>query len=238
MRPTEQNITQALSLRYSDHIFASQVKLGSAGSKIIDAVAVKKTWTPVTVIGHEIKVTRADFLSDNKYPEYMKTCTNFYFVVPNGIVKDGEIPENVGLMIYYPESNTLKVKKKAPYLKNEVSSEMLLHIMFWKMEQYARPKTRQEHLDDIKAKVEMGKYGHQIATKIANLNDQLRMKSQRDEWLALSNEFQERFGYKPSRWEILNLIPDDIQAVREIELIKGSIKSLHNRLFKDGEVTP
>jgi hypothetical protein len=232
-RTTEFSITEALRKRYSDHIFASQVKLGSAGTKIIDAVAIKKTWTPVTAIGFEIKVSRYDFVNDNKYPEYMKACTNFYFVVPNGIIKDDEIPKEVGLMIYYPDSGTLKIKKKAPYLNNEVSTEMLLHIMFWKFEKYNAPKTRQEYLDDLKAKMESQQYGIEIAMKISNLEDQLKRKSYRDEWLSFQEEFNNKYGYRPSSWEVMNLIPDDLQAVKDVRLIRGSIENLYKRLFQN-----
>jgi len=231
-KTTENSVTKALKKRYSDHIFASQVKLGSAGSKIIDAVAIKKTWSPITAIGFEIKVSRSDFVNDNKYPEYMKACTNFYFVAPNGIIKDDEIPKDVGLMIYYPESGTLKIKKKAPYLKHEVKPEMLLHIMFWKFEQYNAPKTRQEHLDDLKAKTESMEYGSKIASKIRELEQKVKSKSYKDEWLAFSEEFKERFGYEPSKWEVMDLIPDDIEAVKDLKLIKHSINVLHDRLNK------
>lgn len=233
IRTTEASITKALEQRFSDHIFASQVKLGSAGSKIIDAVAIKKTWTPITVIGFEIKVSRADFMNDNKYPEYMKACTNFYFVVPNGIVKDYEIPKEVGLMIYYPDSGTVKVKKKAPYLKNEVKTEMLLHIMFWKFEKYNAPKTRQEHLDDLKAKTESMEWGSEIAMRIRDLQQKVQVKNRRDEWFALCEEFEERFGYKPSRWDVMRMIPDDIEAVKDLHMIKHSINQLHELLNRE-----
>ncbi len=48
--------------------------------------------------GYEIKISRADFLSDKKWESYLKYCTWFYFVAPEGIIKKEELPEKVGLM--------------------------------------------------------------------------------------------------------------------------------------------
>lgn len=48
--------------------------------------------------GYEIKISRADFLADKKWQEYLKYCTFFYFIAPEGIIKKEELPENVGLI--------------------------------------------------------------------------------------------------------------------------------------------
>lgn len=48
--------------------------------------------------GYEIKVSRADFLADKKWQEYLKYCSKFYFVAPTGIIKPNELPPEIGLI--------------------------------------------------------------------------------------------------------------------------------------------
>lgn len=221
---SEKVITQALNDRYSkglDHVFARQVKLGSAGSKIIDAVAIKKTWSPVTVIGHEIKISRQDFLGDNKYPEYMKACTNFYFVCVNGIADKSEVPKDVGLMIFYPESGTLQIKKKAPYYNRDISAEMLLHIIFWKLDEYNRPKTKAEQLDDIKAKIEARDYGLEVAYKIRELEHKLDRAKMSNGWDELKEKIREKYDTSifdaDDVIEMIAYNPKNIQSTKNIK---------------------
>jgi hypothetical protein len=70
--------------------------------------------------GHEVKVSRADWLSELKDPEksaeFIKHCDYWYLVVSDAsFVKDGELPERWGLMVLN-DAGTLRVKKKAKRL--------------------------------------------------------------------------------------------------------------------------
>jgi hypothetical protein len=172
----ESIITKALQSKHDNlgDIFAAQVKLGPAGSKIMDAVAIKKTWSPKTVIGYEIKVSRQDFLKDQKHPVYMQNCNIFYFVTLKDIVKEGELPEGAGHMIYNPDTDKLRIVKKAPYRNTPVNPDILLHIMFWKAERYFGYRTRAEILADYQAKKELKNLGHEIAIKISDLEYQIK----------------------------------------------------------------
>lgn len=195
----ESIITRALQAKHDNlgDIFAAQVKLGSAGSKIMDAVAIKKTWSPVTIIAYEIKVSRQDFLSDQKHPVYMENCNLFYFVTLKDIVKEGEIPEGAGHMIYSPDTGKLRTVKKAPYRKTPVNPNVLLHIMFWKADRYFGYRTRAEMLADYQAKKELWAIGQEVAAKISNLEYQIKKfdnsyyKKFHDE---IHSEWKELFG--------------------------------------------
>lgn len=46
----------------------------------------------------EVKVTRADFLADAKWPDYRTGCDRFYFAVPKGFPHD-LIPAECGLLV-------------------------------------------------------------------------------------------------------------------------------------------
>lgn len=52
-----------------------------------DGLAITKSYTKPNIIGYEIKVSRNDFLQDNKWHLYLQYCNEFYFVVPKGLVK-------------------------------------------------------------------------------------------------------------------------------------------------------
>lgn len=237
---TEGEILSALALKYnpSEHIFAEKVKLGSSGSKIIDGVAIKKTWTPITIIGFEIKVSRSDFSRDTKHTIYMDNCTHFYFVAPEGIIDIDEIPKEAGLMIYNPKSKTLRIKKIAANMRNPVSGEMLLHIMFWKLERYNRPPTKLERLEKIKADIEAKNYGHKVANAMIELNQYRNagisvnsISRATTQWDNLQHHLRDRYGRNLPLYSILDLLPKDENERMDFKLMKelqSIVRGIHN----------
>ncbi len=227
-------ITKALQAKHDNlgDIFAAQVKLGSAGSKIMDAVAIKRTWSPVTIIAYEIKVSRQDFLSDQKHPVYMENCNLFYFVTLKDIVKEGEIPEGAGHMIYSPDTGKLRTVKKAPYRKTSVNPNVLLHIMFWKADRYFGYRTRAEMLADYQAKKELKNIGYEVAAKISDLEYQIKKfdnsyyKKFYDE---INKDWKELFG--TSYVDLRSLPTSRGLSLRELDLLKYNI----NNLIRDAE---
>lgn len=71
----------------------------------------------------EIKLSRSDFKADFKKPKheaikqgkFKGVANRFYYAVPNGLIKENEIPDYAGL-IYVSEFGSLNVIKKAPLL--------------------------------------------------------------------------------------------------------------------------
>ena len=231
-RATERDITLALKARHQRRgdYFASQVKMGAAGSKILDAIAIPPTWSPRTVIGYEIKVTRSDFLSDQKYPHYMSTSNLFYFVVPKGLIKKEEVPQRVGILEY--NNGKLRQIKRAVYENVEINSDMLLHCIFYKIHEYRRPMTRQEHLDNVKARVEAKDYGSLLGRKISDLT---RKKSNEESdgernWRLFVESFEQKCGFKPySNWDLMKYFSKDNRKYNEaIDLLERAA-----RLFKE-----
>lgn len=223
VRVTERTITLALKERHQRRgdYFAAQVKMGRSGSKILDAVAIPPTWSPRTVIGYEIKVTRADFLSDQKFPHYMSTSNLFYFVVPKGLIKKEEVPQRVGILEY--NNGKLRQLKRAVYEDVEINTDMLLHCIFYKMNDYRRPPTRQEHLDNVKARIEAKDYGNEVADKIRDLERRLRREGldTEDKWIEFSKKFKEKYGidiYTFNIWDYIDVTNKKYNsAVRMLE---------------------
>ena len=114
--PTAQDIKTALATHHSKDIFVDECKNGptwsSAGLAKLDAWALLRTWSPLTTIGYEIKVSRADFEHDQKWPQYLPLCHAFYFVSPPSIIKAVDLPKGIGLK-YITKSGTIHTKLRA-----------------------------------------------------------------------------------------------------------------------------
>lgn len=95
---TAVELNRLLAARHSDGVYVPECKMGAAGSRTLDGWALLPTWSPLTTIGYEIKVSRSDWLQDQKYEEYRACCHLFFVVAPAKIVQRGEIPAGVGLL--------------------------------------------------------------------------------------------------------------------------------------------
>lgn len=106
---TSKDMEKHLAERYCDSrqwVFLTQVRSSTGGaSRIADAMAFNMYGsTGYEIQGFEIKVSRADFLSElkdmSKSNEIMDYCDKWYLVVSDAtIVKDGELPKNWGLLV-------------------------------------------------------------------------------------------------------------------------------------------
>lgn len=130
---TARDIKIALAKKHQTEFFLTEVKNGptqyGAGLLIFDAVAIYKSWAHPKFVGYEIKVSRSDFLKDNKYSLYLPYFHEFYFVTPAGLVQRQEIENDIGLIWYNPQTGSLTTKKKAVYRDIGIDANMLLYII-------------------------------------------------------------------------------------------------------------
>jgi hypothetical protein len=132
-------IQRALNVRHANDLYISECKNGptqSIGARPIrlDGWAFLKTWSPVTSIGYEVKVSRSDFIGDNKWADYLNLCHLFYFVAPKGLIQIEELPESVGLVEALGGHNggtpRLVTRRKAQRLSPDPSAyQSLLHYV-------------------------------------------------------------------------------------------------------------
>jgi len=126
------SLSQLLRDRHSGDLLLFEVKDGPTHSRKhfrIDALAIKRTWSPPTVIGYEIKSSRSDFLGDKKWPEYLKMCNELYFVTPHQLVKPEEVPADCGLIEASKLNATLRMKKRAPVREGAIDHDTLMYIL-------------------------------------------------------------------------------------------------------------
>lgn len=105
-----------LKNKHSTDVFVTECKNGQSfgrGMLRLDAWAMKKSWSPLTTIGYEIKVDRNDFERDNKWTGYLPYVHEFYFVCPPGLIKIHDLPPGIGLMWSTMNGQKLITKMKS-----------------------------------------------------------------------------------------------------------------------------
>jgi hypothetical protein len=136
------NATQISSLladRHAKDVFVPECKMGSAGSRTLDGWALLPTWSPLTTIGYEIKVSRSDWLRDQKFEAYRSACHLFFVVAPKGIVQAGELPTGVGLLepIGKGPGCRLVMRGKATRGTPDEAklARLMAHVLMWRKDQ-------------------------------------------------------------------------------------------------------
>jgi len=117
---TERQGTIADRYVRAEHVRSTQ-NLGLFCS-VADFIAVDKYASKQALIGHEVKVSRSDWLTELRDPvkseRIKRYCDYWYLVVSDAsIVKADELPEGWGLMV--KAGDRLRIKHRAPKLTPE-----------------------------------------------------------------------------------------------------------------------
>ena len=150
---TSEDIKKLLSKKHGDDVFVTECKLGPSwgGTQRIDAWVMPKSWAHMNTIAYEIKVSRSDFLNDNKWRTYLDFCHSFYFVCPTNLISAEELPEEAGLMWVSPSGKKLYTKKKAPLRDTVIPSTLFYYLLMWRTKLH--DKERAEYSTDGKKKI-------------------------------------------------------------------------------------
>jgi len=133
LKITEYDITKLLARRHVDDMFFRQVKNGptqTAHHSRIDALAIRISWSHYVITGYEIKISRSDFMGDDKWQSYLPMCSQLYFVTTPGVCDVSEVPEPCGLIQTTANGNGLRTLKKAAFREIEHPVEMYRYLMF------------------------------------------------------------------------------------------------------------
>lgn len=137
---------------------------------ILDAVAFKKSWVNPLITGYEVKVSRNDFLRDEKWPAYLQYCHQFYFVSPAGVIEMEDLSEGIGLIHYNPEKKTLRTKRKSNIRHIEMPLDMLYYLVIARVENSEHPffRNKREYFEAyLEDKKERKAMGYVVASKMA-----------------------------------------------------------------------
>tara|TARA_Y100001937_G_scaffold50513_1_gene70350 strand:+ start:60705 stop:61457 length:753 start_codon:yes stop_codon:yes gene_type:complete len=221
-------ILRLLRSRHKDDVFVDEVKTGPTGNGllILDAWAMKKSWSRPSTIGYEIKVSRSDFTRDSKWHGYLDYCNEFYFVAPPGIIRPDELPPEAGLLTVASTKTKVFTKKKAVYRKGPIPNSLYRYLLMCRCEitrDISGRDARRDYFQDLKdgkrSDRELGHFiAYKTAEKILNLGrDKARLERRNQELEMLWNLLREA-GFDPGQ-------PDRIYAAREfIKLATGGLK--------------
>lgn len=179
---TSTDIKLALAEKHHRDFFLTEVKSGSTWltapgyMKILDALAIKPSWTNTIFTGYEVKISRGDFLRDAKFYTYEELCNCLYIVCPKGMIDRTELPESIGLMYYDPDKKTLTTRKKAIFRKVEYSVEMLLYIIFSRLESDRYPffNSKRDYFEEyVAGKRRNQDLAYAVKTKLVQENARL-----------------------------------------------------------------
>jgi len=113
---TAGDIWTMLKRRHDKDVIMQEVSTGTSGKRDygrVDAWAMRCSYTKPMSWGYEIKVSRQDFLRDDKWPVYMSICRQFYFACPHGLIQPEELPAECGLLWASKNGGRFTTKRKA-----------------------------------------------------------------------------------------------------------------------------
>jgi len=125
-------ILDLLAVRHKDDLFVPECKDGPTWTQHhfrMDAWAMRRSWKNQCATGYEIKVSRADFTGDQKWPAYLACCNEFYFACPAGLIAPEELSKDVGLLWATPAGGRLYLKRKAVYRAVKIPDEVYRYVL-------------------------------------------------------------------------------------------------------------
>lgn len=125
-------IVDLLATKHAEDVFVPECKDGPTwnGQHMrMDAWAMKKSWSNPLSVAYEVKVSRSDFLGDDKWQGYLACCNELYFVCPSGLIRAEELPAEAGLIYVSATGSRLFTKKKSPWRDVRVPEELYRYVL-------------------------------------------------------------------------------------------------------------
>lgn len=228
------DIEKALAARYSTEEWVCYFEVAnSTGANIrrhADCVAMS-IWPSrgFAIHGHEIKVSRQDFLKEMKDPSKADAvgqfCDYWWLVVPNGLVTPEEIPETWGLMVM--QKNGLRIKKQAP--KNPDTADITRGFMSAMLR-----RGRDLEKVHIQKAIEAGNAERQ---KQLEKDVERRTKHLKNEMEKLRDwklKFEETFGMRLDTWDRPDKIAEKLKLAEKLDDMNSvfGLKSAAKSLLK------
>lgn len=243
-------LMQRHTVKQNADIFFEQVKTGSTfvgKSRIIDAVAIRPSWTSPCITGYEIKVERGDFLRDEKWREYLEFTNEFYFAAPPGIIEAAELPADIGLMVFNPKTKKVRTVRKATWreTRRDVAFDLLYYLVLWRSEQH-KGYTNQERIEQFLAGKINGRelsyrFQHKVFDEIRETQEELESaKRKAERYLSDSQEIDRirQLLQKAGLYKGWHNISDIIQGILDErgQTLNSSLKQELDRMIAAAKV--
>jgi len=130
---TARVLLDALLNKHWEDVCIPECKVGSTwlttGCLRLDLWVMKKSWANPKTYCYEIKISRSDFVNDDKWQKYLEYCSDFYFVTPPGIIEPNELPPEAGLFVSTKNGTRLYCKKKAITREVKIPEDLFRYIL-------------------------------------------------------------------------------------------------------------
>lgn len=129
---TASQLIDLLRVRHLGDVFVPECKDGGTWDRQhlrLDAWAMLRSWKPWTTIAYEVKVSRSDFIGDQKWPAYLPLCHELYFVCPAKLIDPTELPPSVGLLWTIGQGTGQRLVCKRKAVRREPDVQALSRLM-------------------------------------------------------------------------------------------------------------
>ncbi len=106
------HITRLLAEKHARDITVVECPLEPYGTLRADLWVMRPSWSKPLVSIYEVKVSRQDFLRDEKWQNYLPYCNAFSFAVAQGVLDPSELAEGVGLFELSKTGTMLRCVRK------------------------------------------------------------------------------------------------------------------------------
>ena len=226
---TAKNIIDLLDARHKDDLFVPECKSGPTqltNHVRLDAWAFRKSWAHPCMTGYEVKVSRSDFLGDNKMAAYLPLCNALYVVCPHGLIQPEEVLEQAGLLWVTSTGTRLVTKKKAPYREIAFPEQLVQYVLMCRARilRYDRDQDRTKYWKNwLLEKEENQINGHAVSRRIDKLakrkiaeveRENKRLKERQGHYDKVQDAFS-RAGFDIDRLQAWN-VDRQIQDARKL----------------------
>jgi hypothetical protein len=209
---------------------------------------MKRSWAHPLSVGYEIKVSRNDFLRDDKWHSYLEYCNTLYFVCPPEIIKPDELSPEVGLLWVSKNGKMLMLKKKAHYREVTIPESFYQYILMCRVKITASAFTMHDDPDHkyhywkqwLSEKMEKQDIGNAASKRIQEIvlekigraeRDNEKLRSEIEAYKEI-REFADSVGFDFRGWrtahdakekikEIMSVVPREF-----IDHVDGAIQGL------------
>ena len=214
------DILGLLANRHSKDVFVPECKNGPSycsGLRLLDAWAMARSWAHPKFSAYEIKVSRQDFLRDDKWREALPLCNEFWWAAPPGIIEPSEIAAECGLLVTSTNGTKLYCKKRAPYRDIEPPTELLLYILMCRAKieaAYIGEPSTDYWREWLAKRDEEKELGHKVSKRIRELVE-TRIEDTQRENQKLHNAIS----------EYQNIVPilQNLNLVRVVKYPRGDV---------------
>ncbi len=180
---TARDLLALLETKHAEDLFIAQCKDGptqQASHRRLDAWALRRSWAHPCSFGYEIKVSRSDWIRDDKIDAYLPLCHRLHVVCPAGLIGADELPPGVGLLWASSTGARLYTKRKAAHRDIEWPIDLLLYVLYARVKTVAEASISRDSCaywrDWLERKTEKRELGYRVGRELRELVSTLRIE--------------------------------------------------------------